>query len=188
MKDFWKEDFAWKIAGFFGILLFVLVIGAKLGIPILKEPLDGLRSWIRGEPNAHQLFMVDYYLSYRELQASVGDNASDKELLTALRSHHSRISAISFKGCSPEFRNDFVAVINSTAQVINELERSVAYDKSLPDGFVGGFFMGAFNALAKGEIDGGATRIMNEKDRLDQRVQVALEEVGKALAVMKKYE
>ena len=107
----------------------------------------------RAEPNAHQRVMLCHSLSNDALKTSMGDEPSDEELITGLLAHLSRISKFSLSGCSPEFRNDYIALINSLNTLIAELQRS------------------------------------KEKEaQLDQRVQIAFDELMKAEIAMKKYE
>ena len=195
MKDFFETIKGITIGG--ALMIAVAFIGGALGIPILKEMSEGFRFLINATNqsdqtlpaiNAESAAHSRVLNAYIQVDTGIPPGASPKEGIAALRSYHSSLLAISLSGCSPEFRSDFVALINSVAEVIAELERFVVYRESLPDDFVGGFLMGALNGLTRGEIDGGATRIQNELDQANQKFQIAVEKWQRAITVLKKYE
>jgi TPR repeat protein len=126
--------------------------------------------------------------AYRQVDLEIPPGASQEEKIAALRSVHSRLSAISLSGCSSEFRSDFIALINSVAQFIAAVvEQNVALAETLPGDPVGGFFMGMINALG-GEADGGVSRMRNDLKQTDQGARNALEEWRRAETALKKYE
>ena len=187
-----------KIVGGIKSLIIYGLGGCFVGFLLLPLFLDGNRNTVDAHREAtataidtitpERAAHLRVLNAYRQSDQKIPPGASPKEIIAVLRSRYSKISAISLSGCSPEFRNDFIVLINSAAQVVNEYERFAAYAGSLPDDVVGVFLMGAFNGMTRGEIDGGATRIQNELDQAKQRFHIAIEEVQKAEIVLKKYE
>jgi hypothetical protein len=74
---------------------------------------------------------------------------------------------------------DFRVAFRQHARAWRETEAPV---RQLPDGFVEGFFLGIFNAVLRGEGDGGVGRLQGELKRSLERVRVSWEEVERVAA------
>ena len=125
--------------------------------------------------------------AYRQVDVEIPLGASQEERITALRSYHSNLLAINLRGCSSEFRSDFIALINSVDEFIAALEHLSAFGESLPDGFVDVLFTGIVNYLG-GEDDAGFSRMQNNHDQAQQRLRNACYEWRRAETTLKKYE
>ena len=86
---------------------------------------------------------------------------------------YSEASRISLCGCSPEFRRDFVDLINALGEFYQAVD-------AMPDGHFDAIIRVLSNAV-RGELDGGVSRMENNLIRARARLMTARAE-------MKKYE
>jgi hypothetical protein len=103
---------------------------------------------------------------------SVSKDASPSHVASQIGAYYSRTEALDLSNCPADFRVAYRQHIRAW----REAQAAVA---ELPDDFVEGAFMGFFNGLLRGELDGGAGRLQGDLKKAVDKVNSTWDEVEK---------
>lgn len=122
--------------------------------------------------NSEQANDLRVLREYVRIENSFTKPSSTEETKKMFGQFCSKISNISLSGCSSDFRNDFINLIDAALQLKYAAEE-------LPDSAADALMLGFVNGL-NGEVDGGISRIQ-------ANVNQALQELERAAIVIKRY-
>jgi hypothetical protein len=98
--------------------------------------------------------------------------ATPSQMAWAVGSYCDALEHLDMTDCPADFRVAYKQHMRAWREVLAALQQ-------LPDGFLEGVLVGAVNALLRGEIDGGATRLEGDLKQAIERVRTTWEEVEK---------
>jgi hypothetical protein len=99
-------------------------------------------------------------------------NAAPSHLARAIGVYCDGLDQLDMSDCPADFRVAY-------RQHVRAWREAQAVVKGLPEGFLQGVFMGVFNALLRGEADGGRGRLEGDLKHAMERVRTTWEEVEK---------
>jgi hypothetical protein len=102
-------------------------------------------------------------------------NATPSQVARRIGAYCDKLERLNKSDCPADFRVAYKHHLGAWREARDALGQ-------LPDGFLGGLFLGVFNGLTRAEWDGGAGRLEGDLKGALQRVRTTWEEVEKVAA------
>jgi hypothetical protein len=170
-KGFWLQPMALVAAALGALALVAGVTIWLLSRQAIAEPPSGKQLAIQ----AMERVLHDDKLLMNQALQGVEPDAPPSRVVWALRGYCARAERQDFSLCPA----DFVVAYRQHIRAWSDMSIAVG---QLPDGFLHGVFLGAFNALARRELDGGMGRLEGRLNDAHQRVRTTYEEVERTAA------
>ena len=102
-------------------------------------------------------------------------DATPSQLAQAIANYCAQAEALNLSSCPADFRVAYRHHIHAWRKV-------QAAVQELLDGFLEGVFIGFFNSLLRGELDGGVSRLLSNVENAEKQVEATWMEVEKIAA------